>query len=57
MIVVATRITVPFSKIIEEYIHRGVHVTPSDLLRDALRDKIKRDAPDLYAELFNEASE
>jgi len=52
LIVVATRITEPFAKILEEYMMRDAHASPADLLRDALREKIKRDTPDLYEKLY-----
>jgi len=47
----AVRITLPFKKVIEEYMQRDSHVSPSDLLRDALREKIEREAPDLLKRL------
>jgi len=51
LVVVSTRITEPFAKIIEEYMRRDAHVSPADLLRDALREKIRNEAPDLYEKL------
>lgn len=53
--VLATRVTDPLAKVIEEYLRRDAHVSPADFLRDAIREKIKRDAPELYKQLFREA--
>ena len=50
-VVITTRVTEPFAKIIEEYMQRDAHVSPADLFRDALREKIKKDAPDLIVKL------
>jgi len=50
-ITVATKITMPFRKVLQEYMRRDSHVSPADLLRDALREKIAREAPDLYKKL------
>lgn len=52
LVVVSTRITQPFAKILEEYMLRNAHASPADLLRDALREKIKNDTPDLYQKLY-----
>jgi len=49
---VATRVTMPLARIIKNYLERDCHVTPADFLRDAIREKIRRDAPDLYENLF-----
>jgi hypothetical protein len=49
---VATRATLPLARIINNYLERDCHVTPADFLRDAIREKIRRDAPDLYENLF-----
>jgi len=49
---IATRITIPFAKMIDRYLERDCHVTPADFVRDALREKIRRDAPNLYESLF-----
>ena len=56
-VVVATRIPKPFAKIIKEYMLRDAYVSLADLLRDALREKIRRDAPQLYGELLEEGSD
>lgn len=53
-VTVGTRITEPFAKILEEYVRRGAYVNLADLLRGALREKIRRDAPDLMENLHVE---
>ena len=42
-------------KLMKQYIALDAHKDLSELTRDALREKIKRDAPRLYSELFKEA--
>lgn len=49
---IATRVTIPFAKMIDRYLERACHVTPADFVRDAIREKIRRDAPNLYDNLF-----
>ena len=51
-VVVSTRIPSNLKKIIEKYLEKDTHLNESDLLRDALREKLKRDAPELFAEVF-----
>ena len=49
---IATRVTIPFANLIECYLEKDCHVTPADFIRDAIREKIRRDAPNLYDNLF-----
>lgn len=53
--VVATRVTDPLAKLIERYLKMDAHVSPADFIRDAIREKIQRDAPHLYQELFQQS--
>lgn len=53
--VVATRVSQRFFDLIETYCRQDAHVNSADLIRDALREKIQRDAPELYRRLFEEA--
>jgi Arc/MetJ-type ribon-helix-helix transcriptional regulator len=55
--VVSTRVTQRFADLIEKYCRQDAHVNSADLLRDALREKIQHDAPELYKRLFAEAPE
>ena len=49
---IATRVTIPFAKLIDSYLEKDCHVTPADFIRDAIREKIRRDAPNLYNNMF-----
>ena len=50
--VVATRVTPQLAELIKEICRRDAHINPADFIRDAVREKIQRDAPELYSELF-----
>jgi Arc/MetJ-type ribon-helix-helix transcriptional regulator len=52
--VVSARIPPRLKRLVGEFIKRDAHLNESDLLRDALREKIKREAPELYNQLFQE---
>jgi Arc/MetJ-type ribon-helix-helix transcriptional regulator len=54
---VATRITLNLARLIEKYCERDAYVNLADFIRDAIREKLQRDAPDLYNRLFEEANE
>ncbi len=40
--------------LMEKYVLKDTHLNISDFIRDAVREKIKRDYPDLLKELFGE---
>ena len=40
--------------LMKQYIALDAHKDLSELTRDAIREKIRRDAPQLYAELFKQ---
>ena len=50
--VITTRVPERFAELLEQYCRQDVYINCSDLIRDALRVKIRRDAPDLYNELL-----
>ena len=50
--VISTRITESLARVIEDYIRRDTHVTQADFVRDAIREKLKRDTPELYRSMF-----
>jgi len=50
--VVSTRITEPLVSVMEKYLEIDAHVSPADFIRDAIREKLKRDVPDLYNEMY-----
>ena len=53
--VVATRVTNRTAKLIEEFCRRDGHVNVADFIRDAIREKLQREAPELYRRFFEEA--
>ena len=55
MIPLNVRVTPSLKKLLIQFINCDTHKDVSELTRDALREKIQRDAPDLYADLFKEA--
>jgi len=54
---VNVRITPTLKKIIEKYIEADTHINISDFARDALREKMKRDAPWFLEEILREKPE
>ena len=52
--VLSVRITKSMTRVIDRFIDIDSHVTKSDFVRDAIRDKIKKEAPQLYLEMFEE---
>ena len=48
------RVTSTFKKIIEKYIDQDTYINISDFARDALREKIRRDAPWLIEEILKQ---
>lgn len=46
------RIPKTLKRIMHKYVELSAHKDLSKLTRDALREKIQRDAPQLYTELF-----
>jgi len=54
--VLAARVPLALKKLVTRFLAIDTHLNESDLLRDAIREKILRDAPELYRQLFEEAS-
>ena len=50
--VITTRIPAKMRDLLDKFIQQDTHLNRSDLVRDAIREKIRKDAPELYAELF-----
>ena len=50
--VVATRVTWKTAELIDEFCKRDAHVNTADFIRDAIRDKLWREAPELYHRLL-----
>jgi len=53
--VVATRVTNRTAELIDEFCRRDGHVNIADFIRDAIQDKLQREAPELYRQPFTEA--
>lgn len=54
MIALNVRIPRNLKDLMKEYIALDAHKDLSELTRDALREKIQREAPELYKKLFKE---
>jgi len=50
--VISVKVTKPLAEMIKEYMKLDAHVTLSDFVRDAIREKIKNDAPWLYEKML-----
>jgi len=50
--VIAARIPKTLKDLILRIIQIDAHINESDFVRDALREKVQRDAPELYRQLF-----
>ena len=53
-VVLSCRVSKRFAKAVKEYCQLDMHLNPADLLRDSMREKIQRDAPDFYQRLLQE---
>jgi Arc/MetJ-type ribon-helix-helix transcriptional regulator len=49
------RVPRTLKKLMEQFVALDSHMNESDLIRDALREKIQHDAPELYKRVFQEA--
>ena len=52
MVQLNVRLPQNLKRLMKEYIDLDAHKDLSELTRDALREKIRRDAPHLYKDLF-----
>jgi len=48
LVQVSFRIPKLMKQIIEEYVKTDLHINASDFFREALREKIQKEAPELY---------
>jgi hypothetical protein len=46
------RLPTTLKELVKEYIELDTHMNESDFYRDAAREKIQHDAPELYKKLF-----
>jgi len=51
---ISARIPATLKKLMGQFVALDSHLNESDLIRDALREKIQHDAPELYRQLFAE---
>jgi len=52
--IIATRVTKPFAEVIENFVEMDSHLNVAEFMRDAMREKIQREAPELYKTMFKE---
>jgi Arc/MetJ-type ribon-helix-helix transcriptional regulator len=41
-------------ELIEKHVEQDMHLNLSDFVRDAIREKLQREAPELYKQLFKD---
>jgi len=54
---ISLRIPTSLKKLIAKVVKHDTHLNESDFIREAIREKIRRDAPDFYTSLFKELGE
>jgi len=52
--VIAARVPKTLKELIAEFVKQDTHMNESDFVRDAIREKIRREAPHLYTKLFQQ---
>jgi len=52
---ISARVPRTLKELMRQFVALDVHINESDLIRDAIREKIQREAPELYKQLFQEA--
>lgn len=53
-VIISVRLPVTLRDLVQKFIEKDTHLNESDFYRDAIRDKILREAPELYRKLFFE---
>lgn len=48
------RVPLTLKELMEKYVSLDCHINISDFTRDAIKEKLKRDVPHLFKELFRE---
>jgi Arc/MetJ-type ribon-helix-helix transcriptional regulator len=51
-VVVSVKLTKPLYELMEKYLQLDAHVSKSDFVRDAIREKLRKDAPWLFEEML-----
>ena len=54
---ISARIPSTLKKLMRQFVALDAHINESDLIRDAIREKILREAPELYKQLFVKVKE
>jgi len=54
---IGVRVTFNMKNLMDRFLEMDTHISYGDLIRDAVREKIRRDAPELYAEMFEVGGE
>ena len=57
LVQVSFRVPRVLRDLVKRYLVMDLHMNESEFFRDALREKIRRDAPELYRSLFTEEQE
>lgn len=55
-VVITVRLPKKMRQLIEKYLVIDTHMNESEFIRDSIREKVKRDAPQLYKQLFEEVA-
>jgi len=50
---ITARVPASLKELMRKYIQRDTHLNESDFIRDAIREKILKDAPELIRDLFH----
>ena len=51
---ISARIPYTLKELMKKFVRVDTHINESDFIRDAIREKIQREAPELYRDLFRE---
>jgi len=54
-VVLSCRVSERFAQLVRKFCSLDSHLNPADLMRDSLREKIAKEAPKLYAQMFEES--
>ncbi|RLI82363.1 hypothetical protein DRP04_04130 [Archaeoglobales archaeon] len=49
------KIPTTLKQLLLQYVKRDLHTNISEFTREAIREKLRKDAPELYRQLFKEA--
>lgn len=49
---ISARIPCSLKELMRKYVAVDTHINESEFIRDAIREKIRREAPELYRQLF-----